>query len=157
MKSGKYTLGYKTVLKTLRSSKGLCVFLLQFIWCDLFLILFVLVINGEFGQPEFVILGKLILIANNCPPLRKSEIEYYAMLAKIGVHHYNGSELTLSNSFFAGFPFWFCLIVLFWMWCCFSAELECFTSSFDLCWWGLNLVYAVLKWQPFILRNTKLH
>ncbi|KAL0424390.1 UNVERIFIED_CONTAM: 60S ribosomal protein L30 [Sesamum radiatum] len=36
--------------------------------------------------------GKLILISNNCPPLRKSEIEYYAMLAKVGVHHYNGSE-----------------------------------------------------------------
>ncbi|KAL5994893.1 60S ribosomal protein L30 [Asimina triloba] len=47
MKSGKYTLGYKTVLKSLRSSKG-----------------------------------KLVIIANNCPPLRKSEIEYYAMLAK---------------------------------------------------------------------------
>ncbi|KAJ9541739.1 hypothetical protein OSB04_028245 [Centaurea solstitialis] len=31
--------------------------------------------------------GKLIIISNNCPPLRKSEIEYYAML--IGVHHYN--------------------------------------------------------------------
>ncbi|GER49895.1 60S ribosomal protein L30 [Striga asiatica] len=49
MKSGRYTLGYKTVLKTLRNSKG-----------------------------------KLILISNNCPPLRKSEIEYYAMLAKVG-------------------------------------------------------------------------
>ncbi|KAG6761860.1 hypothetical protein POTOM_035099 [Populus tomentosa] len=57
MKSGKYTLGYKTVLKSLRNSKG-----------------------------------KLIIISNNCPPLRKSEIEYYAMLAKVGVHHYNGSE-----------------------------------------------------------------
>ncbi|KAG6778158.1 hypothetical protein POTOM_018010 [Populus tomentosa] len=55
MKSGKYTLGYKTVLKSLRNSKG-----------------------------------KLIIISNNCPPLRKSEIEYYAMLAKVGVHHYNG-------------------------------------------------------------------
>ncbi|EXC06690.1 60S ribosomal protein L30 [Morus notabilis] len=55
MKSGKYSLGYKTVLRSLRSSKG-----------------------------------KLIIISNNCPPLRKSEIEYYAMLAKIGVHHYNG-------------------------------------------------------------------
>ncbi|KAJ9567008.1 hypothetical protein OSB04_002974 [Centaurea solstitialis] len=31
--------------------------------------------------------GKLIIISNNCPPLRKSEIEYYAMLD--GVHHYN--------------------------------------------------------------------
>ena len=31
--------------------------------------------------------GKLIIISNNCPPLRKSEIEYYAMLVE--VHHYN--------------------------------------------------------------------
>ncbi|KAG6434841.1 hypothetical protein SASPL_106485 [Salvia splendens] len=63
MKSGKFTLGYKTVLKTLRSSKG-----------------------------------KLILISNNCPPLRKSEIEYYAMLAKIGVHHYNGNNVDLGTA-----------------------------------------------------------
>ena len=35
--------------------------------------------------------AKLVLISNNCPPLRKSEIEYYAMLAKTGVHHYSGS------------------------------------------------------------------
>lgn len=35
--------------------------------------------------------SKLVLIANNCPALRKSEIEYYAMLAKTGVHHYAGS------------------------------------------------------------------
>ncbi|MBO8589876.1 ribosomal L7Ae/L30e/S12e/Gadd45 family protein, partial [Staphylococcus aureus] len=48
MKSGKYTLGYKTVLKSLRSSKG-----------------------------------KLIIIANNCPPLRKSEIEYYACCQRL--------------------------------------------------------------------------
>ena len=33
-----------------------------------------------------------MLISSNCPPLRKSEIEYYAMLAKTGVHHYSGSE-----------------------------------------------------------------
>lgn len=63
MKSGKYTLGYKTVLKSLRSSKG-----------------------------------KLIIIANNCPPLRKSEIEYYAMLAKVGVHHYNGNNVDLGTA-----------------------------------------------------------
>ena len=53
MKSGKYMLGYKSTLKSLR--KGV---------------------------------SKLVIIANNCPPLRKSEIEYYAMLAKTGVHHY---------------------------------------------------------------------
>ena len=35
--------------------------------------------------------AKLILISSNCPPLRKSEIEYYAMLAKTSVHHYSGS------------------------------------------------------------------
>ncbi|CAL9117248.1 unnamed protein product [Musa textilis] len=62
MKSGKYTLGYKTVLRSLRSSKG------------------------------------LILIANNCPPLRKSEIEYYAMLAKVGVHHFSGSNVDLGTA-----------------------------------------------------------
>ncbi|AAF17698.1 F28K19.15 [Arabidopsis thaliana] len=61
MKSGKYTLGYKSVLKSLRGSKG-----------------------------------KLILISTNCPPLRRSEIEYYAMLAKVGVHHYNGSKFLSS-------------------------------------------------------------
>lgn len=35
--------------------------------------------------------GKLVIIANNCPSIRKSEIEYYAMLSKAGVHHYQGS------------------------------------------------------------------
>ena len=57
MRSGKYSLGYKTTLKSLRSGKS-----------------------------------KLVIISNNCPPLRKSEIEYYAMLAKTGVHHYSGSK-----------------------------------------------------------------
>ncbi|CAB4262343.1 unnamed protein product [Prunus armeniaca] len=59
MKSGKYTLGYKTVIDSLR---------------------------------------KLIIISNNCPPLRKSEIEYYAMLAKVGVHHYNGNNVDLGTA-----------------------------------------------------------
>ncbi|KAL0808061.1 hypothetical protein Bca101_100553 [Brassica carinata] len=63
MKSGKYTLGYKSVLKSLRGSKG-----------------------------------KLILISSNCPPLRRSEIEYYAMLAKVGVHHYNGNNVDLGTA-----------------------------------------------------------
>merc|ERR1711916_74070 len=63
MKSGKYTLGYKTVLKSLRSGKS-----------------------------------KLVLIANNCPPLRKSEIEYYAMLSKTGVHHYSGENNELGTA-----------------------------------------------------------
>merc|ERR1712146_40659 len=63
MKSGKYTLGYKTVLKSLRSGKS-----------------------------------KLILISNNVPPLRKSEMEYYAMLSKTGVHHYSGTNIDLGTA-----------------------------------------------------------
>jgi large subunit ribosomal protein L30e len=38
--------------------------------------------------------AKLILIAGNCPPLRKSELEYYAMLAKTPVHHYSGNNVS---------------------------------------------------------------
>ncbi|CAK9007908.1 unnamed protein product [Durusdinium trenchii] len=63
MKSGKYSLGYKTTLKTLRQGKS-----------------------------------KLILISNNCPALRKSEIEYYAMLAKTGVHHFHGDNNELGTA-----------------------------------------------------------
>lgn len=36
-------------------------------------------------------LAKLVIIAANCPPLRRSEIEYYAMLGRTAVHHYSGS------------------------------------------------------------------
>merc|ERR1712010_399681 len=63
VKSGKYQLGYKQSIKTLRQGKS-----------------------------------KLILISNNCPPLRKSEIEYYAMLAKTGVHHYTGNNITMGTA-----------------------------------------------------------
>eukprot|EP01090_Pellita_catalonica_P005003 TRINITY_DN1482_c0_g1_i1.p1 TRINITY_DN1482_c0_g1~~TRINITY_DN1482_c0_g1_i1.p1 ORF type:complete len:111 (+),score=20.81 TRINITY_DN1482_c0_g1_i1:145-477(+) len=63
MKSGKYTLGYKSTLKTLRTNKA-----------------------------------KLVIISNNCPPLRKSEIEYYAMLAQTGVHHYQGNNIDLGTA-----------------------------------------------------------
>ncbi|CAI7676674.1 unnamed protein product [Penicillium pancosmium] len=63
MKSGKVTMGSKSVMKTLRSGKA-----------------------------------KLILIAGNCPPLRKSELEYYAMLAKVPVHHFNGNNIELGTA-----------------------------------------------------------
>ena len=59
MKSGKYNLGVKSTLKTLRAGKA-----------------------------------KLVIIAANCPPLRRSEIEYYAMLGRTAVHHYSGSTAT---------------------------------------------------------------
>eukprot|EP01113_Clastostelium_recurvatum_P043451 TRINITY_DN718_c0_g1_i1.p1 TRINITY_DN718_c0_g1~~TRINITY_DN718_c0_g1_i1.p1 ORF type:complete len:130 (+),score=35.31 TRINITY_DN718_c0_g1_i1:50-391(+) len=62
MKSGKYVLGYKQTLKTIRSGKA-----------------------------------KLVIISNNCAPLRKSEIEYYAMLSKTGVHPYVGSNIDLGT------------------------------------------------------------
>lgn len=63
VKSGKYTLGYKSALKQMRSGKA-----------------------------------KLVLIAGNCPPLRKSEIEYYAMLSKTSVHHFAGSNVALGTA-----------------------------------------------------------
>ncbi|KAK0555551.1 60S ribosomal protein L30 [Tilletia horrida] len=42
--------------------------------------------------------AKLILISANTPPLRKSEIEYYAMLSKTSVHHYQGSNVALGTA-----------------------------------------------------------
>merc|ERR1712146_819134 len=42
--------------------------------------------------------AKLILLANNCPPLRKSEIEYYAMMAKTGIHHFQGNNVELGTA-----------------------------------------------------------
>ncbi|CAM9333852.1 unnamed protein product [Discosporangium mesarthrocarpum] len=63
MKSGKASLGYKSTLKMMRSSKA-----------------------------------KMVLISSNCPPLRKSEIEYYAMLAKCSVHHYTGDNTDLGTA-----------------------------------------------------------
>jgi large subunit ribosomal protein L30e len=61
--SGKYNLGYKQTLKTLRTGKS-----------------------------------KLVIIADNCPPLRKSEIEYYAMLSKTNVHHFSGNNVELGTA-----------------------------------------------------------
>mmetsp|Transcript_17538 Transcript_17538/g.24739 ORF Transcript_17538/g.24739 Transcript_17538/m.24739 type:complete len:97 (-) Transcript_17538:3725-4015(-) len=42
--------------------------------------------------------AKMVLISSNCPPLRKSEIEYYAMLAKTSVHHYKGDNTSLGTA-----------------------------------------------------------
>ncbi|KAJ3149503.1 60S ribosomal protein L30 [Geranomyces michiganensis] len=42
--------------------------------------------------------SKLIIVAGNCPPLRKSELEYYAMLSKTGVHHYTGNNIDLGTA-----------------------------------------------------------
>ncbi|KAG0652308.1 60S ribosomal L10-A [Hyphodiscus hymeniophilus] len=42
--------------------------------------------------------AKLVIIAGNTPPLRKSELEYYSMLSKTNVHHFAGNN-TNSKSF----------------------------------------------------------
>merc|ERR1712021_91794 len=63
IKSGKYSLGYKSTLKTLRNGKA-----------------------------------KLVIISTNCPALRKSELEYYSMLAKCHVHHYTGNNNDLGTA-----------------------------------------------------------
>ncbi|KAK4188031.1 putative cytosolic 60S ribosomal protein Rpl30 [Podospora australis] len=42
--------------------------------------------------------AKLILIAANTPPLRKSELEYYSMMAKTSVHHYSGTNIELGTA-----------------------------------------------------------
>lgn len=46
----------------------------------------------------FFLVAKLVLIAGNCPPLRKSEIEYYAMLSKTTVHHFAGTNVSLGTA-----------------------------------------------------------
>merc|ERR1712182_29076 len=63
IKSGKYSLGYKSTLKTLRAAKA-----------------------------------KLVIISSNCPPLRKSGLEYYSMLSKCSVHHYTGTNNDLGTA-----------------------------------------------------------
>jgi len=42
--------------------------------------------------------SKLVIISSNTPPLRKSEIEYYAMLAKVDVVQYQGSNVDLGTA-----------------------------------------------------------
>jgi large subunit ribosomal protein L30e len=40
-------------------------------------------------------IAKLVFIAGKCPLLRKSEIEYYAMLSKTTVHDFAGTNVAL--------------------------------------------------------------
>ncbi|KAJ1507168.1 60S ribosomal protein L30 [Coelomomyces lativittatus] len=63
IKSGKYTLGSKSTMKTLRNGKS-----------------------------------KLVIISENCPPLHKSEIQYYSMLAKVPTLHYTGNNIELGTA-----------------------------------------------------------
>ncbi|EGR29316.1 hypothetical protein IMG5_158670 [Ichthyophthirius multifiliis] len=42
--------------------------------------------------------AKLVLISNNCPTVRKSEIEYYAQLAGINIHKFTGNNVDLGTT-----------------------------------------------------------
>merc|ERR1719463_232716 len=42
--------------------------------------------------------SKLIIISNNCPPVRRAEIEYYAMLSGAQIHHFAGNNLDLGTA-----------------------------------------------------------
>ncbi|KAJ4338894.1 60S ribosomal protein L30 [Didymella glomerata] len=46
--------------------------------------------------------AKLVIIAGNTPPLRKSELEYYAMLSKTSVHHFSGNNVHTGYSLRVG-------------------------------------------------------
>ncbi|PRP74993.1 hypothetical protein PROFUN_07386 [Planoprotostelium fungivorum] len=87
MKSGKYALGYKTTNKTIRDGKARDYSSSINIYIAL---------EEKKGLTCFI--AKLIIIANNCPPLRKSELEYNAMLSKTAVHHYAGSNIDLGTA-----------------------------------------------------------
>lgn len=80
MKSGKVSLGHKSTVKSIRSGKGNILLHLLFRTITFFICIL------------FLFSAKLVIISSNCPAVRKSEIEYYAMLAKAGVHHYHGGQ-----------------------------------------------------------------
>ena len=42
--------------------------------------------------------SKLILISSNCPAIRRTELEYYAVLAKSDVHAYDGNNVELGTA-----------------------------------------------------------
>lgn len=86
MKSGKVVLGYKSTLKGKFLNASLSGYRLR-IFADLLLLCLAL----RSGK------AKLVLIAGNTPPLRKSELEYYSMLSKAPVHHYGGTNVSFPH------------------------------------------------------------
>merc|ERR1712224_1148764 len=42
--------------------------------------------------------AELILIANNCPAIRRTELEYYAALCGSAVHNFEGNNLELGTA-----------------------------------------------------------
>ena len=97
VKSGKYTLGYKSALKQMRNGKGESLYSITHGDWSVRLRRSLVLTIVFLGFPV-VFLAKLVLIAGNCPPLRKSEIEYYAMLSKTTVHHFAGTNVALGTA-----------------------------------------------------------
>ena len=56
--------------------------------------------NKVYPLSEMIRQGKekLVILINNCPVLRKSEIDYYGMLAKTGVQHYSGNTVEMGTA-----------------------------------------------------------
>lgn len=57
----------------------------------------------EFGYNQAIKImrngkAKLVIVANNTPPLKKSELEYYALLAKSRFHLFNGNNIDLGTA-----------------------------------------------------------
>jgi large subunit ribosomal protein L30e len=92
VKSGKYSLGYKSALKQMRNGKGNCPNFHPPAWD------WSRRLRRSSWLTFIFFVAKLVLIAGNCPPLRKSEIEYYAMLSKTTVHHFSGTNVTLGTA-----------------------------------------------------------
>lgn len=42
--------------------------------------------------------AKLLIISNNTPAIRRSELEYYAILARCGVHAFPGNNVDLGTA-----------------------------------------------------------
>lgn len=91
MRSGKVALGYKQTLKNLRSGKG-----------ESSSVYYRLQKSSQCADPcgcsPPPSTAKLVILSSNTPPLRKSEVEYYSMLAKTGVHHFAGTNNDLGTA-----------------------------------------------------------
>ena len=54
--------------------------------------------NVFYSQTISCFVKLLSIILCGCRPHRKSEVEYYAMLAKTGVHYYSGDNVDLRTA-----------------------------------------------------------
>nr|XP_058131389.1 large ribosomal subunit protein eL30-like [Dasypus novemcinctus] len=55
--------------------------------------------------------AKPVILTDNFPALRKSEQEYYAMLAKTDVHHYSGNNIELDTACRKNYGVWTLAII----------------------------------------------